>query len=335
MRTLQDFGEFGLLGHLGVDKTKLPPGWLGPGDDCALIPIGEETLAVTSDLLIEGVHFRLGTTSAVDLGYKALAASLSDLASMGATPLAATISIALPASTGIVWVENFYSGLKACEAEYGCPLVGGDTSSGEKVFINITALGRCQGGAAVLRSGAAVGEDLWVSGWPGESRGGLLLLESEIDTDSIALQTLIKRHTRPTPRVGLGAALLKTRLATSMIDLSDGLTKDAAHIAEESGVGIDISLSLLPVSTSLSEYSNFYGGVDLPMLVLTGGEDYELLFTAKPESREEIMGISDTLELPLHRIGATTPPEGVAKVRVTDGDSGIFELASAGFEHFK
>ena len=335
MKTLREIGEFGLLAHLGVDNGKLPQGWLGPGDDCALIPIGDETLAITADILIEGVHFRLATTSAADLGYKALAASLSDLASMGATPLASTLSIALPFSTDIGWIEDFYSGIKCCADEYRCHLVGGDTSSGDKIFINITALGKLNGENAPLRSGAAAGEDLWVSGTPGESRGGLLLLEGGVESKTPALKTLIKRHTRPTPRVDLGAALAKGHLATSMIDISDGITKDAAHIARRSGVSVEISIDLLPLSAPLMEGAAKLGVKEPRLLVLAGGEDYELLFTANTKHREEVLSLGKLLGVELTRIGRATLKDDKHAVKVTNGVGDIIDLALDGFEHFK
>lgn len=321
-------GEFALLDRLGVEKLPVPVGWLGPGDDAAVIAFGEEDLVVSSDLLLEDVHFRLSTTTPEDLGWKALAVNLSDLAAMGAEPLAFTVSSAWPGDLDTDWVERFYRGIEEAAETYRCPLVGGDTSSGPRVLLAVTVLGKAPRGDAVLRSTARPGQDLYVSGRTGESAVGLLLLEAGRGKEAGVLAT---RHRRPEPRLGLGRLLSGRRLATAMIDVSDGLVQDAGHVARRSNVGVRIEAAAVPLSPALVEGARGLGRDPLH-LALAGGEDYELLFTSDSRSREAVGEAASEAGVAVTRIGSTE--EGVG-VTVVDARGAKMTLARSGFDHFR
>lgn len=332
MKTIASLGEFGLLEALGLFRPLSGEGWLGPGDDCALFPAPRGQIAVTTDLLVEEVHFRLSTTPPRDLGYKSLAASISDLASMGAAPLACTVSLALPGLLPLSFAEEFYAGLRECSEKYSCALAGGDTSSSGKVFISVTAFGSVKTGKAFLRSGAKPGDDLWLSGATGESAGGFYCLEKGIAPAGPA-KKLIERHLRPEPRLSLSLGLASEGLASSMIDVSDGVFIDAYHLAERSGAVIRIDQPSLPLTPELLEVRNLIGK-DPFGLALGGGEDYELLFTAPRENREKIIITGENTGTAVTLIGEVEGTAKKGRVRLLSGDGLEIEPPRKGFEHF-
>jgi thiamine-monophosphate kinase len=325
---LGELGEFALLDRLGVEKLSVPGGWVGPGDDAAVVAFGGEDLIVSSDLLLEGVHFRLSTTSPEDLGWKTLAVNLSDLAAMGAEPLAFTVSSAWPPDLDAQWVEDFYRGIEDAAGTLRCPLVGGDTSSGPTVFLAVTVLGKASRGEAVLRSTARAGQDLYVSGHTGESAAGLSFLEAGRAKEA---ESLVRRHKRPEPRLGLGRLLAGRRLATAMIDVSDGLAQDAGHIARRSRVAVRIEAAAVPLSAALVAGARVLGRDALP-LALSGGEDYELLFTAEPRSREAVAAAASEAGVVVTRIGCTEEGTGAA---VIDERGAVMKLERGGYDHFR
>jgi thiamine-monophosphate kinase len=330
--TIGDVGEFGLLDALGLGKRKFRSGWVGPGDDAAVLPAPENPIAVTTDLLAEGVHFRRTTASPREIGYKALAVNLSDLAAMGAKPIAYTIAAAFPPDLELTWVKDLYRGLDEAAKAFGCPLVGGDTSRCATIFLSLTLLGQCARRGAVLRSTAEPGEDLYLSGNTGESAAGLAVLERGEDRADPVFAPLVLRHLRPTPRLGLGRELARRGLATSMIDVSDGLAQDAGHISRMSGVGLRVEAERLPLSAALSAAAARLG-LDPLILMLSGGEEYELLFTARPEDRKSVAEAGLLCRTDITRIGTVFEGESVV---LLDADGKPIPLKTGtGFDHFR
>lgn len=307
----------------------------GIGDDAALLrPRAGFDLVVTTDLMVEGVDFRLGGgwTAPRDLGHRALAVSLSDAAAMGARPRFCLLSVGVPRA---VWrghfLEEFYEGVRSLAEVYGVRIIGGDTSrTPEGVVIDSIVLGEVRRGRALTRGGARAGEQIFVTGALGGAAGGLKLLESgAVGTSRRRAERglLLLRQRRPEPRVEWGARLSEKGLATSLIDLSDGLSSDLAHVCRESGVGARVEAASLPVDSLLVQ-----AGVDADealRLALDGGEDFELLFTADPRqvSRlpREVGGV------PVTRIGEVTNERGKVRL-VHDGKARL--LKPGGFEHF-
>jgi thiamine-monophosphate kinase len=277
---------------------------LGVGDDCALLrPDAGLDLAVTSDMLVEGRHFLPGAEPRA-LGHKALAVNLSDLAAMGATPRWATLALALPAVEP-AWLEAFSEGLFALAARYHVDLIGGDTTRGPLRTISITAIGEVPPGLALERAGARPGDEIWVSGELGGAALGLAHPE---------IPAAAKRLHSPEPRVELGERL--RRLAHAAIDVSDGLAGDLAHILRRSSVGATIEYPLIPKFAA-------FEGLNNPALekdcVLSGGDDYELVFTAPREHRRELEALARELRLGLTPIG--TIHAGEARLVVLDSCS--------------
>ncbi len=323
-------GEFGLLELLSVRKRDLRPGWVGPGDDAAVIPSFDAPMVVSADLLAEDVHFRRATIDPTDLGYKTIAVNVSDIAAMGARPAACTITITLPPDTDVEWAKAFYAGLREAEEEFGCPLMGGDTSSGSSIVISIAIIGVAGRRGPVLRSTAMPEQDVWVTGRTGESAAGLAALEKGFTHNDPLLAPLIARHVRPTPRVGMGMELARRGQATAMIDVSDGIMRDARNLAAESGVGVRIEAARVGISNDLKAGAAALG-LDPLALALGGGEDYELLFTAALSYRHALGETAGLMGVELTRIGTTTSGSGVV---VVDADGRELDDVPQGFQHF-
>lgn len=286
------------------------------GDDCALLrPDAGLELAVTTDMLVEGRHFLPGADPAA-LGHKALAVNLSDLAAMGAAPRWAMLSLALPAADE-AWLAAFSRGFFALAERYGIDLIGGDTTRGQLLTVSVTAMGEVPAGLALYRAGARAGDDIWVSGDLGGA--ALALVHPEV---SQAAQRL---H-RPEPRIELGERL--RGVAHAAIDVSDGLTGDLQHILARSGVGAVVNYRQVPRAAAFKPLNN-------PRLeeecVLSGGDDYELLFTAAADRRTDVEGLSRELRMPLARIGSITGGE--PKLVVLD-ENGRPLPYRGGFDHF-
>lgn len=283
-------GEFGLINRLiSAHTAALPPGVKGAGDDCAVIPLsrigaGDSrfNFVVTTDLMVENRHFRLSYCKPYDIGWKLLAVNLSDIAAMGAEPLFAVITLQLRPDTEVSFTEELYAGIFALAERYGVSLVGGDTTSGSELSLGLTLFGRCEGDP-VFRSGAAAGDSVWVSGDLGGANVALCDFEgiSPMEITGPEAEMIVKRFMRPDPRIELGMFLRKEKLCSAMMDVSDGLFQDAGHIAQASGVDIEIDPALVPCSVPGRLIS-----------AVSGGEDYELLFTASPEQEEKLAGLS-------------------------------------------
>ncbi|MEK8030408.1 thiamine-phosphate kinase [Ideonella sp. DXS29W] len=319
-------GEFDL-----IDKYFRPPvrrAALGGGDDCALlVPTPGMQLAVSTDLLVEGRHF-LSTVAPDRLGHKALAVNLSDLAACGAEPLAFTLSLSLPRAEA-AFLAPFSAGLLALAEQHDIELVGGDTTAGP-LTIGITVFGEVPEGLALLRSGAMPGDDVWVSGCLGDARLALEVFRGHAALPGEAFTAVREAMERPQPRVALGQAL--RGVATSAIDLSDGLLGDLAHIRRRSRVGATLWLETLPRSAALDAMPEALQRECL----LAGGDDYELLFTAPPSAAEAVRAAGLASGTPVTRIGCIEPAAiGMRVFCETHGSEPLDLSAYAGFDHFK
>ena len=305
---------------------------LGIGDDCALIkPRADEEVAITSDMLVEGRHFFTGANPEL-LGRKALAVNLSDLAAMGARPIGFTLAIALP-TVDSTWLEAFSKGLFAMAEEYSCPLIGGDTTAGP-LTISITAFGALPKGEAIRRSGAKPGDDIWVSGTVGDARLALAALRHEITLSAEDLHQIERQMHNPTPRIELGMQL--RNIASSALDVSDGLLGDLRHILKQSQVDAEIQLDKLPKSDTLQKQD-----VQIQkQFSACGGDDYEICFTAPASQRDKIEAISKSNGLPLTIIGKIVPKNDLeAKVYLLDESGALLSDTEAApflksFDHF-
>jgi len=302
--------------------TRATPGAvLGVGDDAALLqPAAGMVLAVSTDMLVSGTHF-FPDADPVLLGHKTLAVNLSDLAAMGATPRWATLALSLPAADE-VWLEKFSAGFFALAQQHGVDLVGGDTTRGP-LNLCVTIFGEVPPQQALRRSGAQVGDDIWVSGMLGDAALALLHLQGRITLDEADFAACVSRLHRPQPRVGLGLAL--RGIANSAIDVSDGLLADLGHILECSNVGAEIAFEALPVSQVLRSCSQ-------QKLALSGGDDYELCFTVSATQREEIERLAVQLGLPLTRIGKIVAGRGCI---VQDASGNPLNIETEGYDHFR
>lgn len=315
-------GEFELieryLSRLGERRDDVI---LGVGDDAALVrpPAGVE-LALAADTLVEGVHFPPGLLPE-DIGYRVLAVNLSDMAAMGAEPAWALLTLTLPAAEQ-EWLRGFASGLHELARQHGTAIVGGDTTSGP-LTATIAIAGFVPPGQALRRSGAKPGDGIWVSGTPGDAAAGLAALSGRLDAPAELCDTLIRRFTRPEPRLSLGLVLRGT--ATACIDVSDGLAGDLGKLCDASKVGAEIDSTLLPRSAALR------GAVDPEAgrhFVLTGGDDYELLFTL-PAGRDAAE-LQRGAGVVLTRIGTIVAGYGLE----VDG-APLGRDAVHGFDHFR
>jgi len=315
--------EFALIERIKRHAVARDDVLLGIGDDAALlaVPAGM-CLAVSVDTLIAGRHFPLAT-SAVDVGYKSLAVNLSDLAAMGAEPAWATLSLSLP-SFDSTWLDQFCAGFSELAREFNVALVGGDTVRGP-LSITVGIQGFVDPKRALLRSRAQVGDLLWVSGTLGDAALGLKALKAKAGDQHLSL---LQRLNRPTPRVAAGLFLRDFSVAA--IDVSDGLLADLTHLARRSQVGARVYLNQLPTSA----FARSYVGLDdyqLRLHQLSGGDDYELLFTSHPSSRAEIEAGFVDLGLQVTVIGEITADP---TVEVLDADGRRFIPALRGFDHF-
>ncbi len=312
----------------------------GIGDDAAVLKSSAGSdLVISTDLLVEGIDFRRSTTQPNQLGHKALAVSLSDIAAMGARPRWALLSIGVP---GEVWdtgfIDTFYDGFFQIADRFGVELIGGDLSrTPEKIVINSIVLGECLVEREVFRAGAKPGDQIYVTGFLGDAAAGLRLIERgarvqddhSATADSSSIDHLLLRHLQPEPRVGWGLLLGDQRLATAMIDISDGLSSDLNHLCEESNVGALIDSASIPIDQLVTEICG-RRALDPLMLALHGGEDFELLFTVKPENVSKLPKRVDGIKVT--RVGEIKAA--ADGVQIAEGAK-IWKLEPGGWEHFK
>jgi thiamine-monophosphate kinase len=312
--------EFNLIEWLGtqVSGQERSDILLGIGDDAAILsPKAGHDLVVTADTMVEGVHFLPGT-SANSLGHKSLAVSLSDIAAMGAEPCWALVTLTMP-SLDERWFQDFAQGLLALAREHGVSLVGGDTTQGP-LAITTVVHGQLTHGAALTRAGAKVGDGIYVSGTLGGAAAGLLAKQGKLVVENT--EQLIQALDCPQPQVALGAAL--AGIATSAIDISDGLLADLGHILRASGVGASLRAGAIPRQLGLAEDHGL-------SLACHGGDDYQLCFTAPAGQHSAVLALAADLGMELTRIGEVTVQTGLV---ILDEHGQLQEISGSGWQHF-
>lgn len=299
---------------------------LGVGDDCALLaPTPGMQMAVSTDMLVEDRHFFAGADPR-KLGHKCLAVNLSDLAAMGARPLAFTLALSLPQADA-AWLDGFSAGMFALADEHGCELIGGDTTRGP-LNICITVFGEIEPGHALRRDAARDGDDIWISGTLGDARLALAGYRNEAWLDAASHELAAARMHTPTPRVALGRLLAAQQLARAALDISDGLIGDLGHILAASRVGATLDVDALPAGAALAREE-----LELRhRFTLAGGDDYELCFTAAPEQRAAIEAAGRESGTPVTRVGRIEAAPGL---RLVDAHGAPLDLALRGWDHFQ
>jgi len=308
---------------------------VGLGDDAAVVEPGTGSSVLTTDLLVDGVHFERGSTSARDLGAKAIAVNVSDIAAMGASPRYALASLALPSDIEAAWVVELYGGMRAACDEYALALVGGDLSRAERLVISVVILGEVSRGRAVTREGARAGEAIVVTGSLGAAAAGLALSRAPAPVLLAALSAgwareLLDALARPAARVGEGVTLAQCG-ATAMMDLSDGLAKDLSRLCMASGVGARVRLADVPIPEAVRAAAAALA-VDPLEFAVSGGEDYELLATIAPTevdgARERLR---DRFGLALTQVGDIVDGQGLVAVDAHGAES---TMEPKGWDHF-
>ena len=299
---------------------------VGIGDDCAIwTPTPGHQLAISADMLVEGRHF-LSTVNPCDLGHKALAVNLSDLAACGATPRAFLLSLSLP-RVDEEWLSGFSTGLFALADANGCELIGGDTTQGP-LNVSITVMGEVPVRQAILRSGAQVGDDVYVSGHLGDARLALEAFRGTVSLPQAVFELARARLERPTPRTALGVGL--RGLATAMADISDGLWGDLGHILNASRLGADLHFPA--ISNLMLTRDTWTCPADLlQQCVLSGGDDYELVFTSHPSHHHQVMSLSESCNTPVTRIGHITADP---RLLLLSKDRRVLPNTFRSFDHF-
>ena len=333
--------EFALIRTLERRFARRSPGLIhGIGDDAAVIATSSPMWwHLTTDLLVEGIHFDMTSATPASIGYRAAMANLSDIAAMGAVPRYLLISLAIPKTWKQPHVQRLYTGLmKACRL-YDAALIGGDTSASKAgLFLSITLVGTTRRRRALFRHGAKVGDLIYVSGTLGDSLAGLQLVMSgstprrwKSKLSRSHRQFLLRRHFHPTARIAEGQWLNERRLASAAIDLSDGLSGDLRHLCEASRVGAEVELDKIPISPACHAYARAIG-ISPIGLALTGGEDYELLFTASPRNRDKVERQARSRGYRLTRIGTIRPHRFGIRM-ASDGRTQL--LPATSYEHFR
>ncbi len=330
---LADLGEFGLIHRIRPQFPAPPGALLGIGDDCAVLPAGDDRVElVTTDLLIEDVHFLRQRITPGELGHKALAVNLSDIAAMGGTPTAAFLSIGLPGSIEVEWIDRFFAGLKSLSVATGCPLLGGDTTKSKNgIVINIAVLGSAKTNSVKFRSTAKPGDVVAVTGFLGDSGTGLRLLLQDLPIDDEDRKYLITAHHCPAPHLTEGQWLARHQEVHAMMDVSDGIDSDLQRIIELSNVGVVINAETLPISDPMRrvcDAMNWPAGE----IAATGGEDYCLLCTVEAGRFGSLANaFLGAFGRPLTAIGIITDGGGLVYQR----EGKPMHWTRHGFDHFK
>jgi thiamine-monophosphate kinase len=335
MNTLRELGEFGLIrrihqSHPASSRSVL----LGIGDDAAMIRADRRrAIVVTTDLLVEGLDFDLGYFTYRQIGHKALAANLSDIAAMGAVPRWYLVGLALPQDTPSRAADELYRGMDRLRKANRLELIGGDLSASPKaVHVGITLIGQVEPALAVRRSGARPGDLLMVTGPLGDAAAGLEILKNRGPRPKNSHErSLIRKQVTPSPRLREGRLLAARRLASSMIDLSDGLASDLRRLCEASGVGARLFGPLIPTSNALNRYAAARGR-DPVSYALTGGEDFELLFTVSPARLNRLDAIARRTGLLAYPIGEILPKR--HRLTLIGPDDRSRPLTERGYDHF-
>ncbi len=327
-------GETGLIEALaGIFGAPPPEVILGIGDDCAALDLGDDKyLLWTVDTLIEGVHFDLAYISLKQLGRKSLAVNVSDIAAMGGEPNYALLSLGWPPYRELSGALELGEGLAELAGEYGASVIGGDTVASPKgITVTVAVLGKVPKGKMLTRAGAKVGDHIFVTGPLGDSAAGLEILRRNLKIDPELAEPLIKAHLNPRPQLAASRLLAQYRLASAAIDLSDGVATDLYHICRASGVGARLEATAVPVSAGVQAAARRLNRHPLD-LALKGGEDYQLLFTARPTQAHVISKIFDSAGLPPPvKIGDIVSGREVMLVT----DTGEETISGTGFDHFR
>jgi thiamine-monophosphate kinase len=337
MTTFKDLGEFGFIDRIARYGLARDDDVLcGIGDDCAVLRSDHgQVLLFTTDTMVEEVHFLSSASQPEDLGYKLLAVNVSDIAAMGGEPRHAVISVAIPPDLDVATMDRFYDGLYECAEQFGVSIAGGDTTrSPGPVALTLSLVGRMGSDRVCYRSGARPGDLIYVSGTLGDSAAGLeLVLGRDVPLAAADREHFLRRHHRPEPRVALGRALAESGAVTAMIDLSDGVASDLRHICARSDVSAVIAGASLPLSPAYRAYCAA-AEIDPLSLALTGGEDYELLFTVEADraDRLEALGGRDGLPPPtrIGRIEAGDP-----QVLLENAEGYLEQFDASGYDHFR
>jgi thiamine-monophosphate kinase len=325
---VKKLGEFGFIKRISaiLGKTERPI-VVGIGDDAAVVySSGEKLQIVTTDMLVEDIHFRRSTAKPFQIGWKSLAANISDIAAMGGEPTYAFVSIGIPREIDVEFMDDLYSGMASIAKNYSVDIIGGDTVSSPQLIINIALLGEVEKENIIRRSGAKVGDEILVTGDLGGADAGLAILEQNLSMEDT------EKHLTPIPRVYEGRLLAKSGYVSSMIDISDGLASETHHICEMSETGAEIYLDKIPLSANIPTVSDRIGKSCYDF-ALYGGEDYELLFTCKPSGvsilREEMLRNCDTQITSIGRI-----VDKINSITVVDKSGKRSALSASGYNHF-
>ncbi|MFW6203323.1 MAG: thiamine-phosphate kinase [Marinilabilia sp.] len=331
---LSEIGEFGLIERFSKSFRDFAlPGMTGIGDDCAIMPLDDQyEQVVTTDLLIEDIHFLRSAISPFDLGYKSLAVNLSDIAAMGGQPTGSFLSIALPPDMELSFMDGFIEGYRELSSKYNVPLLGGDTTkSPDKLVINVCVMGKTIKGKARKRSMARHGDVICVTGPLGDSGAGLKAILEDHDPDEL-LKPLLQWHTRPEPAVNEGLWLASRPEVHAMIDVSDGIASDLGHVIKSSEVGAHIDMEKVPVSDALKKAAPKYQW-DATELALSAGEDYRLLLTLEEKNAEAIINAyNQAFPEPLTPVGKITSDARGGIEWFRNGQK--VDFSRGGFNHF-
>ena len=331
---IKEIGETGLIQRIADTYQSSHSSVIaGIGDDAAALKISNHTiLLTTSDLLIENIHFDLTCTGSYYLGRKALAVNLSDIAAMGGTPRFFVVSLALPTHFSLSFIDDLYRGMMDLASQFSTILVGGDTNaSPQKLMISLTVLGEGHPDHICLRSGAQAGDSLFVTGTLGDAALGLVSLQKDpVRGQQSPLNPLVAKHLSPLPRIREGKVLANNHFASALIDISDGLLIDLNRILKASKKGATVRIQHLPLSREFKEFESSQS-FDKINYALTGGEDYELLFTCPPEKEEDLLQSAHEETFAITKIGTITDSE---ELLLLDHNEQPYPLDTLGYDHF-
>ncbi len=329
-----EIGEFGFIDTIKEECTTTSKNVIkGIGDDCAVFaPSSGRVLLLTTDMLVEDIHFLKSKMTPYQLGWKSIAVNLSDIAAMGGRPLVLLISLAIPPKTDVKLMQDFYKGMKDICEHYDITIVGGDTvASPDKLVINISLIGDAKENEVLYRSGARPGDSIYLTGNVGDSFAGLKILKKGISAPKSIASYFTKIHNEPNPLIEKGMAIAASGLANAMIDVSDGLLSDLGHICKESSVGAMLFRSKIPLSSELKSLASREKLNPLE-LALSGGEDYHLLITVpKVNIKNFEIVCKDKGLLPLYLIGKIVEGKGI---KMVNDDGSLEEINIKGFNHF-
>ncbi len=324
---VSELGEFGLIDLLAkmVPDSQINKPIIGIGDDVAAWRSDASIQLATVDTMVQGVHFSLETITWQELGWKSLAINLSDIAAMGGVPLYALVALALPEDTEVEDVTQLYEGMIELARNFQVAIVGGNVSRSPVVSVTITVIGSGLNDKLLKRSTAHPGDTIAITGYPGSAAAGLEMLTKKLQFGAETATYLRGAFVRPRPRITEGQLLVKQGITTA-IDTSDGLLADLRHICESSGAGADLNVDLLPIHPAVGRTF----GERAREIALSGGEDYELLFTGKAEIIDRVKA---QLSCPVTAIGQIVPSD-PGKIKLLDADGNPVKIDKAGWEHF-